>query len=338
MTENLAPRALNFFPSKKFDPHTGYGKFELSVYNALIEQGATVYLPESSEWGTAEHTLLVGNPSWIPYADIPGKVWLWTMIETNTLSQKWIKLINDNCAGVLVSAPDMVKIFETCGVTCPVYFVPLGVDYYVPELVKRVKSEPFIFLSYTYGDMRKAAELVLLAFNRIFGGSKDFRLILKTRGEGHWVRGLVHDQIDVIDEKLPEAEWQALLARAHCMVFPSRGEGFGLPPREATLAGMPAIATQWMGMYDVEFWGYPLPVKELRPAIFDEWDANEEGSLWAEPDSHVMMELMLHVYNNYDEALKVAERGREYLLKHHRWNDLARHALQMMGVEREPVK
>ncbi len=337
MNENLAPRALNFFPSKKFDPHTGYGKFELSVYDALIAAGVETLLPDSLHWGMAENTLLIGNPSWIPYADIPGKIWLWTMIETNTLSQKWVKLINSRCAGVLVSAPDMVDIFKVCGVKCPVYFVPLGVDYHVPELVKRAKGDPFTFLTYTYGDMRKGAELALLAFNRLFGGSKGFRLILKNRGNGYWTRGLVHDQVDVIDEKLPEAEWQALLARVHCIVFPSRGEGFGLPPREATLSGMPAIATNWLGMYDVEFWGYPLRFKELRPARFDEWDANEEGSLWAEPDFHVMMELMLHVYNNYDEALKVAESGREYLLKHHRWNDITRRALETMGVAYEPV-
>jgi glycosyltransferase involved in cell wall biosynthesis len=331
MQTNSAPRALNFFPTHNLNPITGYGKFELGLNNALREAGVKVHTPDFPQFGDAEHTLLIGNPEWIAAKQLPGKVWIWTMIETNRISEKWVNAINAGATGVFVTAPHMVDIFKKNGVSPPVYHVPLGLDYVVPQYVHRMTTKPFYFLGYTYGDLRKGAELTLLAFNRLFEGNHDVRLILKTRNEGHWVRGLRHDQVDVVAEKLPEDEWQKLMWKCHCMVFPSRGEGFGLPPREATLTGMPTIATEWMGMWDVNRWGFPIDKYELKKATFDEWDANEEGSLWAEPDFHVIMEQMLTVYNGYKFAVEIARIGRNYLLSNNRWSAASQRVLRLMA-------
>lgn len=44
-------------------------------------------------------------------------------------------------------------------------------------------------------------------------------------------------------EGVPHAELQALYRKAHCLVFPSVAEGFGLPPVEALVCGTPTVCS-----------------------------------------------------------------------------------------------
>ena len=131
--------------------------------------------------------------------------------------------------------------------------------------------------------------------------------------------GLDDPQMDVVGGETAEADWYALLASCHCMVFPSYGEGFGLPPREAALSGMPVISSSWLGLWDADQWAYPLPVGRMLPAQFDKWEANEEGGEWAEPNTDILEMLMNHVASNYGQALRWARKGRNYLLTNFTW-------------------
>ena len=53
-----------------------------------------------------------------------------------------------------------------------------------------------------------------------------------------------------IDRDLTPAEIEALYATAHCLAYPSRAEGFGLPIAEAMARGIPVIATAYGGHMD----------------------------------------------------------------------------------------
>lgn len=51
-----------------------------------------------------------------------------------------------------------------------------------------------------------------------------------------------------------------LLRKAHCLLFPSSGEGFGLPPREAMATGIPVILAGFAGLESIarEDIAYPV--------------------------------------------------------------------------------
>lgn len=314
------PRAVGLYATNNSNPATGYGKMELGLLRALQAQGR--YSTEPS--GLA---LMTGNPAWAHFYGTQQPLWAFTMSETTLVGPQWVQALNQRFLRCLVPTPELVKIYQDSGVTIPVDYVPLGVDFAPVPLVERnpraaldaTPEQPFIFLAYSLGDMRKDAAAAMLAFNRLFGGDLRYRMIVKCRDNEKWLAGLIDPQIEIMRGEQREAEWQALMAKCHAFLFPSRGEGFGLPPREATLNGLPTAATQWLGMWDVAAWGLPIRVKELIPAQFDEWEANAEGAQWAVADADALDEQMRFIVEHYDQALETAQRGRQYLMDNFSW-------------------
>ncbi len=303
---------ISYWPMNDLNPYTGYGKIERLLLEGLRASGVEIEMSHPL-------ALIVGNARWAAAPGRPhARKWLYTMSESTRVSSAWVGAINRHVERVLVPCPGLVEAYRQSGVTVPIHDVGGAVppmpfverDPFAPP----GKSGPFTFLTYSLGDMRKGAELAILAFKRLFGGDKRFRLVVKCRDDETWLSGCRDEQIEVVQGKTSETEWLSLLSRAHAFVFPSRGEGYGMPPREATLTGLPTIATEWLGMWDVQSWGLPVAVKELRPCVFGEWEANAEGALWAEPDAEALDRQMAWVVERYGESLKAAEAGRRFLL------------------------
>lgn len=309
---------MNLYPASGMDPRTGYGRVELGLAQGLAAAGVTIHASK-----TAPVTLSVGSPLWAenPYWH-DTSLWLYTMSEATVVSPDWVRAINAYYTRVLVPCPQLVDIYRDSGVQPPVECVYAGVDLFPPPYrLHRWDEGNFIFLGYSLGDMRKNSQATMMAFKALYGNDERFRLIIRAR-EGwrnSWLAGANDPQIQVVSGHLSVDDQNMLYDLAHCFVFPSRGEGFGLPPREAVLAGLPCIATEWLGMWDVAQWGMPLPVESMWPSQFDSWDANAEGSLWANPDKEVLMQHMRSVVENYAEAAAQAARGRDYLLANFRW-------------------
>ena len=333
------------------NPFTGYGRVELGLAKGLQGRGVRLRL-----WPEAGGIVLVsGYATWLDAPHIAdSRRWMMTMSETTLVSQKWVDVINKKAERVLVPCPGLVDVYQQSGVTVPVHYVPLGVDLFTPPTpplpipphpypspqVEREKGEGgeqdtgnwkngrFVFLTYSLGDLRKGAELVIATFLRAFGGDDNYRLKIKARdGYNTWIAGLEHPQITVVTGV--QLSWDELLARADCFVFPSRGEGFGLPPREATLAGVPTIATRWLGMWDVDQWGYPLGYTRMRLAEFDQYEANAEGAEYVEPDAVQLQSLMEQVAADPASARMFAIRGREYLLANFTWDQTAQRIIAL---------
>lgn len=322
MATQLAAAQLNFFPSNRMNPATGYGRMELGLVKGLVGFGAQVELVD--RWTPPKYpvTIISGSPEW--GEDVPGRKWAFTMSESNRVSQLWVNILNADFERVLVACPPLVDIYRDSGVTISVDYVPLGVDYRPPYSVPRDSHPPqFTWLTYSLGDMRKGADLAIMAFKRLCGDDPRYRLIIKCRDAAQWLTGLDDPQISLEQGELSEVKWHDLLVRCQAMIFPSRGEGFGYPPREAVLSGMPVVATQALGMWDVEKWGYPIAVKELRPCQFDYYEANDEAGQWWEPNRDSIDTQMATVMADYPAALAQAQRGRNYLLDYFTWEQTA---------------
>ncbi|GAB4510228.1 MAG: hypothetical protein OHK0046_06660 [Anaerolineae bacterium] len=321
-------KRLNFYPAHGLDSYTGYGRMELGIAKGLQEAEVQVLL-----YPDRKAPMLMVNSS-LQLLNAPHvnktRLWAFNMIETNKVDPAWVQKINQVCERLLVPCPPMIDIYQESGVTVPIDFVPLGIDLFdAPPLddlhMLTGQERPFNFLTYSYGDVRKGADLAVKAFEDAFAGDPQYRLIIKAREgyENPWLARLRENpQIEIIGGRQSEADWQALMRRAHCFVFSSRGEGWGFPPRELTLMGVPTIATQWLGMWDVDQWGIPLHFSEMTLCSFQDYQANAKDGLWSEPDTTHLVTQMRWVVDHYDAARTIAQQGRDYLLRNFSWHKI----------------
>lgn len=299
---------ISYWPMNDMNAYTGYGKIERCLMEGLAASGVEIDMSNPL-------ALIVGNARWASAPARPQvRKWLYTMSESTRVSSAWVAIINRHVERLLVPCPGLVEVYRQSGVAIPIHDVGGAVPP-MPFIERHSERETFTFLTYSLGDMRKGAELAILAFKRLFGGKERFRLAVKCRDEETWLSGCRDEQIDLVLGPTSEEDWLALLSRAQAFVFPSRGEGYGMPPREAALTGLPTLATQWLGMWDVPNWGLPILVRDLRPCTFGEWEANAEGAEWSEPDTTSLDRQMAWMVDHYAEALDVAEAGRGYLTR-----------------------
>lgn len=99
-------------------------------------------------------------------------------------------------------------------------------------------------------DARKNVELVLRAVERLYDGGQRVTLVLA--GQRWFGAGPIEQELARVKEKgvdvralgyLADPVFYALMKRAGVFVFPSRYEGFGLPPLEAMRLGVPTIVS-----------------------------------------------------------------------------------------------
>ena len=90
-------------------------------------------------------------------------------------------------------------------------------------------------------------------------------------------------------------------------VFPSHGEGYGLPPREAMLVGVPTIISNSSGMKEMSNprynWTVPITGKEETP-LGGEWDV---------PDWDHFCDMLKWHYSHREAARRKAMKGADWL-------------------------
>lgn len=92
-----------------------------------------------------------------------------------------------------------------------------------------------------------------------------------------------------------------LYQAADCFLWPSLGEGWGYPPREAAATGLPVITCDHTGMPDAGEWAYTIPYEEDRvPALFRHWGG--QCGWFPLPDVDALAERMRWVYEHRDAA------------------------------------
>jgi glycosyltransferase involved in cell wall biosynthesis len=326
------PPSLNFYPILGFNPYQGAGRLALGIVKGLEANGISVRVYPDLH----APSLVFG---YAQAFDAPHIVHTrrtaYTLMESSQPPTVLVEALNRHVERVFVPCPPAVESYQTHGVIVPVHYVPVGIDLFsVPEPVaEHGPREKYTFLTYSYGEFRKGADAVVKAFIKTFGNDDRYRLLVKAReGRIGWLALIDHPHVEVIPGYQSEDEWFNLLRQADCFVFPSRAEGWGLPPREAALLGIPAIATQWLGMWDVDQWGIPLPVTETRQCDFRMNPYNADEALWVEPDVDLVAERMQWVVDHPVEARQIAMAGREYLIANFTWAQIGEQIADLMGI------
>ena len=285
----------------------GYTMHQKNLRAALEAQGVEM-TPDAH---VAVHILT--PPSFNP---IEGKYnILYTMYEMQALPDEWIEPIQG--ADLIIVPNEHNRRLFSRYTDRPIEVVWEGVHPDKFSLVKRERptDKRFRFLWLGASNPRKGYEQVCVAWERLLKEYPDIRgkveLYLKTTQPMNELRNMnimgayaIFDNRDVdLDELI------GLYHSAHCFLFPSMGEGWGLTLHEAMATGLPAIYTPWSAMRDwvPEKYAYALryQLKEIE-TVGLQTGATYHKALAAWPDIDHLKRRMYQVWSRYEEA---AERG-----------------------------
>jgi glycosyltransferase involved in cell wall biosynthesis len=242
---------------------------------------------------------------------------IFTMFESDKIPDDWPEYLRE-ADEVIVPSKWCQKVFKKSGVETTV--VPLGYNHRVFKYVERPvpveENKDFTFIHYNAFNVRKGFFEVVKAFEAEFEPHEPVKLILKTTSEQPPLPlpKSMYPNIEVIKGQVRDFELVNILGRANCMIFPSRGEGFGITPLEAMATGMPAIIPNAHGMTEYFNPDYMLEVKikEKTPALYRRFKGEDVGDMVL-CDVDDLRRQMRYAYNHQREMKQLGKRASEYV-------------------------
>lgn len=320
-------------------PKDGYGYGTIKIAERLASRydlidmtahGGGLGCKEERQWWLDGKAVALCTPDWLARIDAADGLISYTMFEATKLPEGWADKINQHSDRLLVPCQWCAEMFHDNGVHVPIDVVKWGID---PEdywpLERLHGSRPYTFLWSGTPDLRKGYDVAYRAFYRAFGHHMGVRLVMHFRHKPPGLAGASDPNVTVVAGMFDRPVLRSMLARADAFVFPSRGEGWGSPPREAAATGLPVIATDWGGLAEeIEQWAYPLNVTgRMSPAVYGFWDDIGE---WAEPDVDHLTELMRWCYEHQSEAAAFGQQAARWLAKEATWDRTAQRLIEIV--------
>jgi len=280
--------------------NNGYGHAGTKIINSLKELGHEVGFqhvqsPVQLNFSQPDYFKLHRNQYQISY----------TPWESTVIPQKWrdplsfvdeIWTTSDWCANVFTdNGYKDVRVY------------PHGIDpVWAPR--RRRESDVIKFLHVGEPAPRKAGQMVVDAFAKLFGNDRRYSLTLKvykhntTRIYNNYIDknilglpNVLYNNIYIIDTDMTTEELVKLYHDHDVLVYPSYGEGFGFIPLQALATGMPTICTSGWAHYE----NYIGPLKLKSELIDSPWPFPHEGKVY-EPNYQHLLELMRDVTINFN--------------------------------------
>ncbi len=266
--------------------------------------------------------------------------------EVDGIPDDWVKCFNE-MDEVWATSHFAKKAFVDSGVTTPVHVIHEGVDknYFHPGIApfSNPPEEKFKFITNFAWGRRKGVDVLFEAFRKEFDDDEDVCLMLKALPSfhGHKIKDelkLVYERegsapVYVYDMELKKYEMGRFYKMGDCFVWPSRGEGFGLPPLEALSCGLPVIASNHSS--HLEFLtkdGEPLPGVELIDGKLEPYEKGDSiyyhGFNWFQPSVKHFRKLMRKIYENREDYKKKAEKTSKYIHKNWNWETTQKKAVE----------
>lgn len=200
-----------------------------------------------------------------------GMVYAWLLFDSDRLPTQIVERLNRRADVVLVPSPHLRDVARGCLVEPPITILPIPLD--LDGLLAQPARSPGPCLS--FGSIaafhpRQGQETLITAFRSRFEGDASVRLVLHGDlafgGTLDRLRGLAQGagNISIRCDDLARAGRDALLDGIDVFVSCSRGEGYGIGPREALAAGKPVIAAAVGGHQEL---GAPPGLFLVPPAV-----------------------------------------------------------------------
>lgn len=240
---------------------------------------------------------------------------LYTMFESDQIPEDWPDYLKA-ADQVLVPSRWCHDVFLKAGIRTTV--VPLGYNDRVFVLQERPQRDVFTFVHYDSFNLRKGFQEVFEAFTAEFGHDEPVRLVLKTVQEHTQLPIVksVYPNIEVIRGAVNETELLQILHDADCMVYPSRGEGFGITPLEAMATGLPAIVPNAHGISEYFDARYMLEVDSSgrMPALNNRFKGQNIGDMVV-CDVNDLRKKMRYAFEHQTEMRQLGRSAAEYVKK-----------------------
>lgn len=244
---------------------------------------------------------------------------IYTMFESDKIPEEWIEHLQA-ADEVFVPCTWLQGVFKKAGVETTV--VPLGYNDRVFGFIDRPlpiqSAEPFTFVHYNSFNIRKGFMEVFQAFTEEFAQNEPVKLIIKSTNARPPIPVLPHmyPNIEVITDQVSEHGLVDILKRAHCMVYPSRGEGFGITPLEAMATGLATIVPNAHGISEYFNSKYMLEVgiSDKCPALYNRFKGEDVGKMVI-CDVADLRRQMRYAFNHQAEMKEMGRRASNYVKK-----------------------
>lgn len=238
---------------------------------------------------------------------------------------------------IWTTSPQCREWFLNNGVAGDIRVVPHGIDA-IWRPIKRESDGLFQFLHVGEPAERKGGQIVFDAFRAAFPKERDVNLVFKAYDYSS-VRNYkggprnpiaVDNRVSVITGVMPVSELVDLHHASNAMIYPSRGEGFGLIPFQAAATGMPTAVTEWWCSYE------DYVTHTIDSTLVDTNHKIHLGK-WAEPDFDQTVEIMRDMYENQEALAEEAYQKALRLHRDYQWVDIARSSLAGVPFKTWPI-
>lgn len=293
----------------------GYGMSRDHLKTEILQKG--VHLSEF--YSGQKVGLLYSYPYQILQMETPVRL-IYTMFESDKIPADWPDYLSA-ADEVIVPCKWLQKVFAKEGIKTTV--IPLGYNDrlfgYMDRPVPGDEGQDFTFIHYNSFNVRKGFTEVLQAFTEEFRHDEPVKLILKTTLETVPLPLIKSEypNIEVITGAVSERQLVDLLGRAHCMVYPSRGEGFGITPLEAMATGMPAIVPNEHGISEYFDKRYMLEVKATDRCVglYNRFKGQDTGQMVV-ADVADLRRQMRYAYTHQADMKALGKKASKYVQKY----------------------
>lgn len=268
-----------------------------------------------------------------------------SQFETDHVPEKYVEEIS-KCDHLIVTSHFQPDVWKRSGLKLPISVLTPGVDTDFFSSIERPPSDTFNVLILGALTERKNPLGAIRIFQEASRGDKAWRFTIKTRalrGDGiERIRKAIagDPRIKLVATSAPGGGVRQLYHDHHCLLWPSKGEGVGLPPLEAMSTGMELVCADNSGMRDYlsEDHAYLIPTARMQPASgpgrFEySWVARfgDVGSWWV-PDEKKAVKQLRKAFENWARGKGKGQRAARYVRAHH---TLRHQALSVLAVVQE---